>query len=135
MLAGDSAARTGYPPQMPGDVMIAEMSRLPTWRHDRAGLRSGTTGPTDEGVGSARTVNPTEVATMTYRETLLHSMQLPDETVKRINAQGVVLADLDTMTQAIHDVYCGIVADHSEPNEKDRSQAKAMLEALQRTTA
>ena len=72
---------------------------------------------------------------MTYRETLLHSMQLPDETVKRINAQGVVLADLDTMTQAIHDVYCGIVADHSEPNEKDRSQAKAMLEALQRTTA
>jgi hypothetical protein len=30
----------------------------------------------------------------------------------------------------VHDVYCGIMADHQHPNEKDREQAKALLAAL-----
>ena len=37
------------------------------------------------------------------------------------------------MSQAIHDVYCGIMADHTHPNEKDRQQAQAMIDALQRS--
>ena len=72
---------------------------------------------------------------MTYRESLLHAMELPDDTVRRINERGVVLADLDTMTRAIHDVYCGILADHEHPNEKDREQARQMLAALEGKTA
>jgi hypothetical protein len=39
------------------------------------------------------------------------------------------------MSQAIHDVYCGIMADHSHPNEKDRQQAQAIIDALQRASA
>ena len=36
------------------------------------------------------------------------------------------------MAQAIHDVYCGIMADHDHPNKKDRAQAQAMFDALQK---
>jgi len=39
------------------------------------------------------------------------------------------------MSQAIHDVYCGIAADHAEPNEKDHAQALAMIAALQKQVA
>ena len=39
------------------------------------------------------------------------------------------------MTQAIHDVYCGITADHEHPNEKDREQARAMIAALQKVAS
>ncbi len=46
--------------------------------------------------------------------------------------RGVALADEETMSQAIHDVYCGIAADHAEPNEKDHAQALAMIAALQK---
>jgi hypothetical protein len=35
------------------------------------------------------------------------------------------------MSQAIHDVYCGIMADHDHPNEKDHEQARALMAALQ----
>jgi len=69
---------------------------------------------------------------MADRESLIHSMQLPEETVRRINDRGVALADLDTMSRAIHDVYCGIMADHSHPNEKDREQARQLLGALRK---
>jgi hypothetical protein len=69
---------------------------------------------------------------MANRDTLLGSMQLPDATVRQINDRGVALADLDTMSQAIHDVYCGIMADHEHPNEKDRQQAEQLLAALKR---
>jgi hypothetical protein len=31
-------------------------------------------------------------------------------------------------------VYCGIMADHFEPNDKDREQARAMIAALQKQT-
>jgi hypothetical protein len=36
------------------------------------------------------------------------------------------------MAQAIHDIYCGIMADHSHPSEKDHEQARSMIEALQK---
>jgi hypothetical protein len=46
--------------------------------------------------------------------------------------RGVALADEETMSQAIHDVYCGIAADHDQPNKKDHRQALAMIAALQK---
>lgn len=71
---------------------------------------------------------------MTMRQALVDALHLPDDsdTVKRIHARGLAIADEDTMSQAIHDVYCGIVADHQHPNEKDREQARAMIAALQK---
>jgi hypothetical protein len=70
----------------------------------------------------------------TIRESLVQTMHLPDDsdTVKRLHDGGLAIADEGTMSQAIHDVYCGIVADHDHPNEKDRDQARAMLAALQK---
>jgi hypothetical protein len=44
--------------------------------------------------------------------------------------QGVWMADEDTMTAAIHNVYCGIMADHDHPNEKDRDQARQLIAAI-----
>jgi hypothetical protein len=46
--------------------------------------------------------------------------------------RGVALADAETLSQALHDVYCGIAADHPTPNEKDHAQALAMIAALRR---
>jgi hypothetical protein len=36
------------------------------------------------------------------------------------------------MSQAIHDVYCGITADHQHPNEKDHQQAQMLIAAIQK---
>jgi hypothetical protein len=52
-------------------------------------------------------------------------------TVDRIHQEGMAIGNVDTMSQAIHDVYCGIMADHDHPNEKDRAQAEAMVASLQ----
>ena len=57
------------------------------------------------------------------------------ELMSRVNASGLAIADVDTMSQAIHDVYCGIMADHTDPNEKDREQAQAMIAALQKASS
>lgn len=46
--------------------------------------------------------------------------------------RGVALADEETLSQAVHDVYCGIAADHPTPNEKDHAQALALIASLQR---
>ena len=46
--------------------------------------------------------------------------------------RGVALADEETMSQAIHDVYCGITADHDHPNAKDHEQAQMLITALQK---
>lgn len=56
-------------------------------------------------------------------------------TVDRIHSQGMAIAHVDTMSQAIHDVYCGIMADHQHPNEKDREQARQLIAALGKATA
>lgn len=60
---------------------------------------------------------------------------LEPATIERIHGEGLAIAHVDTMSQAIHDVYCGIMADHFEPNEKDREQAQAMIDALQKASA
>jgi hypothetical protein len=53
--------------------------------------------------------------------------------VQRLQEGGLTLLNEDTMSKAIHDVYCGIMADHEHPNEKDRDQARALIASLQRT--
>jgi hypothetical protein len=72
----------------------------------------------------------------TMHEALEHAMGMrPDsETMERIHASGLAIAHEDTMSQAIHDVYCGIMADHTHPNEKDRDQARQMIAALQKAS-
>jgi hypothetical protein len=74
---------------------------------------------------------------MTMEEALLRAMHLPDDsdTVRRIHESGLAIGNEDTMSRAIHDVYCGIMADHQHPNEKDRAQAQALIAALQKHAA
>ena len=74
---------------------------------------------------------------MTSRDSLIQAMGLSSDsdTVKRMNETGIALADADTMSQAIHDVYCGIAADHDHPNDKDRQQAQDLINALQKAAS
>ena len=44
--------------------------------------------------------------------------------------RGVWMTDADSMTQAIHQVYCGIMADHDQPNDKDHDQARRLIAAI-----
>jgi hypothetical protein len=71
---------------------------------------------------------------MSMRQALVQAMHLPDdsETVQHLHANGLAIADEDTMSRAIHDVYCGIKADHTHPNDKDHVQARALIDALQK---
>jgi hypothetical protein len=70
---------------------------------------------------------------MTMRDALEKALNIPQgETIHRLKEGGLAVANEDTMAQAIHDVYCGIMADHSHPNDKDRVQARTMIEALQK---
>ncbi len=73
---------------------------------------------------------------MTTRDSLVQAMHLPadSDTVEWLHDRGVAVADQDTMSQAIHDIYCGIQADHQHPNDKDRAQARAMIDAIQKLT-
>jgi hypothetical protein len=71
---------------------------------------------------------------MSMHEALVRAMHLPadNDTVRHLHEGGLAIASVDTMSQAIHDVYCGITADHDHPSEKDRAQAAAMISALQK---
>ncbi len=71
---------------------------------------------------------------MSMQEALVRAMHLPEDsdTVRQLHDGGLAIANVDTMSQAIHDVYCGIMADHEHPNDKDRDQAAAMIAALQK---
>ncbi len=71
---------------------------------------------------------------MTMKETLLEAMHVPSdsETARWMSDRGVAVTDVDTMSQAIHDVYCGITADHDHPNDKDHEQARVLITALQK---
>ncbi len=73
----------------------------------------------------------------TMRDALAHSIQLSGDgdAVRQLHEGGLALADEATMSQAIHDVYCGPDADHDHPNEKDHTQARSMLAALQHALA
>ena len=68
------------------------------------------------------------------REALERAMgREPDaETMQRLQSGGLAMLSEDTMSKAIHDVYCGIMADHAEPSEKDREQARALIAVLQK---
>jgi len=74
---------------------------------------------------------------MTMRDALVQAMHLPgdSDTFRQLQESGLAIADEDTMSRAIHDVYCGITADHEHPNEKDHAQARAMIDALQKAAA
>ena len=69
---------------------------------------------------------------MTTREALQEAMgrDSVDDAMGVLIEREVWLADVDTMTQAIHSVYCGLMADHEQPNEKDREQAKQLIAAI-----
>ena len=71
---------------------------------------------------------------MSTRESLQEAMRLSTEsdTARWMLERGVALADEETMSQAIHDVYCGITADHDHPNDKDHQQARVLITALQK---
>jgi hypothetical protein len=74
---------------------------------------------------------------MTMRQSLIQAMHLPPEsdTIQWLQESGLAVANEDTMSRAIHDVYCGTTSDHAHPNDKDRAQAHQMLQALQKHAA
>ena len=69
---------------------------------------------------------------MTTRDALDDAMhrETVDDAMSALIEREVWMADVDTMTQAIHTVYCGIMADHEQPNEKDRDQARQLIAAI-----
>ena len=69
---------------------------------------------------------------MTVQQALDEAMkrETADGAIHDLLARGVWMADEDTMTQAIHTVYCGIMADHEHPTEKDRDQARQLIAAI-----
>ncbi len=71
---------------------------------------------------------------MSIRESLMQAMHLPTDSdaARWMLERGVAVADEDTMSRAIHDVYCGITADHDDPSEKDHQQAQMIIAALQK---
>jgi hypothetical protein len=73
----------------------------------------------------------------TMHEALERAMgRKPDsQAMQQLQSDGLAMVDVDTMSQAIHDVYCGIMADHDHPNAKDRDQAQQMIDALQKAFA
>jgi hypothetical protein len=74
---------------------------------------------------------------MTMRDALERAMgHSPDEgTVQQLQQGGLAVVSEDTVSQAIHDVYCGIVADHQDPSDKDREQARALIASLNKQLA
>lgn len=74
---------------------------------------------------------------MSTRETLLEAMHLSSdsETARWMQERGIALADEETMSQAIHAVYCGATPDHDHPNQKDHEQALVIIAALQKAAA
>lgn len=69
---------------------------------------------------------------MTTRDALDAAMQREnvDDAMSELIGREVWLADADSLSQAIHQVYCGIMADHDHPNEKDQEQARQLIAAI-----
>jgi hypothetical protein len=74
---------------------------------------------------------------MTIRDSLTEAMHLPQDsdTMRWLGDHGIGLANEITMSQAIHDVYCGVTADHDHPNAKDHEQARKLLDAMHKAAA
>ena len=70
---------------------------------------------------------------MTMQEALESALghKVDQETIRRLQAGGMAVMSADTVSQAVHDVYCGTMADHDEPNEKDQAQARQLMDAMQ----
>jgi hypothetical protein len=74
---------------------------------------------------------------MTMREALEKAMHREGgaDAFALLRQNDLFLVDEDTMAGAIHAVYCSVVAtDHTEPNEKDHAQARAMLDSIGQST-
>jgi hypothetical protein len=69
---------------------------------------------------------------MTTRDALDAAMRkgTVDDAMSVLIERGMWMTDTDSMTQAIHQVYCGIMADHDQPNDKDREQARRLIAAI-----
>ena len=69
---------------------------------------------------------------MTTRDALDAALQREnvDDAMSELIEREVWLADADTLSLAIHQVYCGIMADHDHPNEKDQDQARQLIAAI-----
>jgi hypothetical protein len=69
---------------------------------------------------------------MTTRDALDDAMHREnvDEAMGALIERGVWMTDVDSMSLAIHQVYCGIMADHDHPNEKDQEQARQLIAAI-----
>jgi hypothetical protein len=69
---------------------------------------------------------------MTMRSALDDAMRREDadHAISALIERGVWMVDEDSMTQAVHNVYCGIMADHEHPNDKDRDQARQLIAAI-----
>jgi hypothetical protein len=75
---------------------------------------------------------------MTVRDALEKAMHREGgvDAFESLRQNGLFVVDEDTMAGAIHAVYCSVIAtDHTEPNEKDHAQARAMLENIRQSTA
>ena len=72
---------------------------------------------------------------MSVQEALEEAMhhETPAGVMESLVRQGVWMADEETMTAAVHNVYCGIMADHEHPNDKDRDQARQLIAAIGRS--
>lgn len=71
---------------------------------------------------------------MSTLDSLLEAMRTtPDSEMGTwMVARGIALADEETLSQALHEVYCGIAADHPTPNAKDHAQALALISSMRR---
>jgi hypothetical protein len=74
---------------------------------------------------------------MTMRQALDAAMHRATgvDAFESLRQNGLFVVDEDTMAGAVHAVYCSVVADHSEPNEKDRLQARQLLESIGERTS
>jgi len=71
---------------------------------------------------------------MSMRDLLAQAMRLPtgSDTIKWLSDRGVSVSDQDTMSHAVHEIYCGAKPDHDQPNERDQQQAIALLASATR---
>ena len=69
---------------------------------------------------------------MTMQDALESAMghKVDDDTMRRLQQSGMAIMSEDSMSKAVHDVYCGVMADHDHPSEKDRDQARALIAAV-----
>ena len=74
---------------------------------------------------------------MTMRHVLEQAMHREGgaDAFAALRQSGLFVVDEDTMAGAIHAVYCSVVADHNEPNEKDHAQARQLLASIEESNA